>query len=191
MARRPVPDSPAITFPETLEVVSLADLKPHPQNYRVHPDEELVHLEASLRQHGLYKNVIVAEDGTLLAGHGVVEAANRLGWSTIAVKRLPYAPDDPEALKVLVGDNEQAALSQVHDGKMADLVAEMRTWDADELLGTGWDAAKLAAFAERLPSLTLGPDTVLPPEEFPAYDEHIPTEYCCPKCGYEWSGKPQ
>lgn len=28
----------------------------------------------------------------------------------------------------------------------------------------------------------------VPPEEFPEYDEDIETEYCCPKCGYEWSG---
>jgi hypothetical protein len=28
------------------------------------------------------------------------------------------------------------------------------------------------------------------PEEFPSYDEDIPVQYCCPKCGYVWSGKP-
>jgi rubredoxin len=30
-----------------------------------------------------------------------------------------------------------------------------------------------------------------PPEEFPTYDEDLPTDFCCPKCGYTWSGKPQ
>jgi len=25
--------------------------------------------------------------------------------------------------------------------------------------------------------------------EFPAYDENIPTEHSCPKCGFKWSGK--
>jgi hypothetical protein len=29
-----------------------------------------------------------------------------------------------------------------------------------------------------------------PPEEFPSYDEEIETEYCCPRCNYRWSGKP-
>lgn len=28
------------------------------------------------------------------------------------------------------------------------------------------------------------------PEQFPEYDEDIDIEYRCPKCGYEWSGKP-
>lgn len=27
-----------------------------------------------------------------------------------------------------------------------------------------------------------------PPEEFPVYDETLPTEYRCPFCGYCWSG---
>jgi hypothetical protein len=28
------------------------------------------------------------------------------------------------------------------------------------------------------------------PEDFNEYDEDIETAYCCPKCGYTWSGKP-
>jgi hypothetical protein len=32
---------------------------------------------------------------------------------------------------------------------------------------------------------------VLPPEEFTEYGEDIETEHKCPKCGYEWSGKPK
>jgi len=27
------------------------------------------------------------------------------------------------------------------------------------------------------------------PEDFSEYGEDIETEYCCPKCGYKWSGK--
>ena len=29
------------------------------------------------------------------------------------------------------------------------------------------------------------------PDDFGEYDEGIDTEYSCPKCGYEWSGKPK
>jgi len=34
-------------------------------------------------------------------------------------------------------------------------------------------------------------DGAEPPEDFKSYDEEIDTEYCCPKCGYQWSGKPK
>ncbi len=29
------------------------------------------------------------------------------------------------------------------------------------------------------------------PEDFKEYGEDIETKYCCPKCGYQWSGKPE
>lgn len=28
------------------------------------------------------------------------------------------------------------------------------------------------------------------PDDFKEVDENIPTEFCCPKCNYKWSGKP-
>lgn len=30
-----------------------------------------------------------------------------------------------------------------------------------------------------------------PPEDFPEYDDNIETDFCCPKCNYEWSGNPK
>lgn len=29
-----------------------------------------------------------------------------------------------------------------------------------------------------------------PPAEFPTIDEDLPVDYCCPRCGYKWSGNP-
>jgi hypothetical protein len=34
------------------------------------------------------------------------------------------------------------------------------------------------------------PPAADPPEEFGEYGEDIATEHRCPKCGYQWSGKP-
>lgn len=71
---------------------------------------------------------------------------------------------------------------------------EFAGWDSDELEAWGlnndqlisWDTdatnlrAMLAASAAA---------NTAAPEEFPEYDEKIETEYRCPKCGYQWSGK--
>ena len=40
----------------------------------------------------VYRNVVVANDGTLVAGHGVVQAARELGQTT-PWQALPYGPD--------------------------------------------------------------------------------------------------
>src|SRR5262249_26447418 len=83
--------------------------------------------------------------GTLLAGHGVVEAARQLGQTHIAAQRLPYAPDDPRALKVLVGDNHIARLREQDDAALVALLQDLTAADPLALLGTGFDQAALDA----------------------------------------------
>lgn len=132
----------------TLELLPLADLRPHAQNDGTHPPEEMAHLKQSLTEHGVYRNVVVAQDGTILAGHGVVQAARELGHTHIAGKRLAYGPDDPQALKVLVGDNHIARLRMQDDAQLLALLEELGRDDPLALLGTGFDEASLAALAE-------------------------------------------
>jgi hypothetical protein len=126
------------------ELAELADLHPHEQNYRSHPEDQRGHITQSIREHGFYRNVVVANDGTILAGHGVVEAAREAGLSTIPVVRLAIAPDDPKALKILTGDNEIARLAMIDDRVLANLLRDIREGDDAGLLGTGYDDAMLA-----------------------------------------------
>lgn len=124
-------------------VVSLPILMSHPRNYRIHPADEIEHLMESIRTHGIYRNVVIAQDGrTILAGHGVVEAARRLGMKEIPVVQTDYAPDDPRALKLLVGDNEIQHLVENDDRALTELLRELK--ETDTLLGTGYDEMMLA-----------------------------------------------
>ncbi len=127
------------------EEVAVADLKPHPKNYKVHPEGQFVHIAESLKQHGVYRNVVIARDGTLLAGHGVVEAAVKLGVKKIAVVRLDIDPDAPGALKVLAGDNELARFAEADDRALTELLKHIGKEDSIGLLGTGYDEKMLAA----------------------------------------------
>lgn len=122
-------------------------LRPHPRNYRTHPEDQLAHIEQSLRLHGFYRNIVIARDGTILAGHGVVLAARRLGLEEVPVIRLDIGPDDARALQVLTGDNEIANLGDVDDRELTELLRELATEDWDLLLGTGFSEQQLAALA--------------------------------------------
>src|SRR5262245_52884934 len=133
-----------LTAPLTVERVSLARLKPHPRNYQQHPEEQLLHLEESLREHGWYRNVVVAKDKTILAGHGIVEAARRLGMTEAPVVVLPLKPTEPRALKVLAADNELSHLAEVDDRALSELLKEVSQFDLAGLLGTGYDEQMLA-----------------------------------------------
>jgi ParB-like chromosome segregation protein Spo0J len=129
----------------TTELVPVADLKPHPRNYRTHTDAQLAHIERSLQDHGFYRNVIVARDLTLLAGHGVVLAATRLQLPAVPVVKLDLEPDDPRALKVLIGDNQIGQLAAIDDRELTDMLKAIHLSELTDLVGTGYDAQQLAA----------------------------------------------
>lgn len=134
-------------------MVEISRLQPHPRNYREHPEDQLQHIVESIREHGVYRNVIVAQDYTILAGHGVVEAAQRLRLTEIPVVRLELHPHDPRALKLLVGDNEISNLAEDNESMLIGLLKDIQEEDQAGLLGTGYDEVMLggltAAMGER------------------------------------------
>lgn len=126
------------------EDVALAELRPHPQNYRTHPDDQLEHLAASIEQFGFVRNIVIAKDGTILAGHGVAEAARRLGLEQVPAVRLDLDPDSPAALKLLAADNELGRFAEVDDRALTELLRQISTETPEGLLGTGYDEMALA-----------------------------------------------
>lgn len=128
-------------------VVPIAALKNHPRNYKTHPEDQITHLAESIREHGLYRNIVVARDKTILAGHGVVAAARSLGMRDVPVVVLDLDPLAPRALKVLAGDNEVAHLGERDDRALSELLKEIHETDVMGLLGTGYDEMMLANLA--------------------------------------------
>lgn len=127
------------------ETASVDELKPHPRNYRTRTQTQLEHLTQSIREHGLYRNVVIARDSTILAGHGVVEAARLLHLDRVPVVRLDVDAHEPRALKVLIGDNQIAQLADIDDRQLTEMLREIRDSDLVDLLGTGYDAQQVAA----------------------------------------------
>lgn len=136
----------AKTAPTTFqtETVALAELRSHPRNYRQHPEDQIAHLAQSIREHGLYRNIVTARDLTILAGHGVVLALQSLGWTEAPIKRVDLAPLEPRALKLLAGDNEIGHLAEIDDRALSELLKAIKDQDETGLLGTGYDDAMLA-----------------------------------------------
>lgn len=127
------------------EMMSLGELKPHPRNYREHPDDQVEHLVQSIREHGLYRAIVATADGTILVGHGIVKAASKLGIAQVPVLKLNLDPKDPRALKLLAGDNESGHLAEVDDRRLSELLKEVLDSDIEgKLLGTGYDPSMLA-----------------------------------------------
>lgn len=140
------------------ETVPVALLKPHPRNYRDHTPEQVGHIIESIRLHGFYRNIVVAQDSTILAGHGVVKAATKMGIVYVPVVRIPVAPDHPSALKLLAGDNEISRGADRDDRRLSEILREIMGQADSGLLGTGFDEKSLAEFVVETRHATEIPD---------------------------------
>lgn len=127
--------------PYRIEQVSIELLKPHPKNYRSHPQQQIEHLAASIAEFGFYRNIIACNDYTILAGHGLTQAAAFAGISFVPVLKLGLNAFDVKALKLLAIDNEVDHLGDSDMRQLSEVLKEILS--DDNLFGTGYDEAKL------------------------------------------------
>src|SRR6266568_6343105 len=93
------------------KVISLASLVPHTRKYRVHPQHQIDKLVLSLQRFGQGRSIVV-QDGpeklTIVAGHGVYEAAQALQWKELRADILPADWTSEQVEGYLIADNEHA-----------------------------------------------------------------------------------
>jgi DNA modification methylase len=122
------PPSPRLPAFRDLQVTEreIADLKPHPKNARTHSDRQLHQIAKSIESFGFTVPVLVDDEGLILAGHGRVAAARRMGFQTVPT--------------ILIGDlsDRQKRAYLIADNR----IGQLSGWDADLL------AQELAALAE-------------------------------------------
>lgn len=131
--------------PFTTARLSIDDLTAHPRNYQQHPDAQLDEIAESIRSSGFYRNVVIARENVILAGHGVVEAVRRMGGTHVPAIRLDIDADDPRALKVMTSDNEISNLAIGDDRALTELLREIMHDAPEGLSGSGFDDEQLAA----------------------------------------------
>jgi len=68
---------------DKVERRSVSALVPYARNARTHSDEQVAQIAASIREWGWTNPILVDEDGGLIAGHGRLLAARKLGLSQI------------------------------------------------------------------------------------------------------------
>jgi len=76
-----------------IEQWPLDRLLPYAANARTHPDEQVAQIAGSIAEFGFNVPCLVDERGVLVAGHGRLLAAQRLGLSQVPVIRLDHLSD--------------------------------------------------------------------------------------------------
>ncbi|MDG4575417.1 MAG: site-specific DNA-methyltransferase [Defluviicoccus sp.] len=109
--------------PEQIELMPIARLKPYANNARTHSDDQVARIAASLVEFGFTSPLLIADDGTVIAGHGRLLAAQRLGLSDVPVIRLQHLTAN-QARAYRISDNQLAlAASWDEDALSAEIHA--------------------------------------------------------------------
>ena len=90
-----------------IEYRPLDGLVPYARNARTHSEAQVAEIAGSIREFGFTNPVLIAEDGTLIAGHGRVLAARLLGMDTVPAITLAGLSDTQRRALVLA-DNRIA-----------------------------------------------------------------------------------
>jgi hypothetical protein len=126
-AAQRAPAPPTALARETVDV-AIAELLVNPRNPRKHSDEQITRLMASLRTDGQTKPLLARrENRMMIAGHGVLQAAQRLGWTSMSVVLLDV--DQKTADRIMLGDNRFSDLSTSDDERVAELLREIDEMD--------------------------------------------------------------
>lgn len=83
------------------------DLIPYARNSRTHSDEQVAQIVASIKEFGFTNPILVDEEGLIIAGHGRVQAAQRLKLDEVPTIVLEYLTDAQKKAYV-IADNKLA-----------------------------------------------------------------------------------
>ncbi len=117
-------------------------LLPSARNARTHTDAQVAQIAASIAEFGFTNPILAGSDGIIVAGHGRLAAAQKLGLPTVPVVVLDHlTPTQRRAL--VIADNRIAENASWDEAMLQVELAALQDDDFDLAL-TGFDADALA-----------------------------------------------
>jgi site-specific DNA-methyltransferase (adenine-specific) len=140
-------------FP-SIKTVSVADLIPYARNSRTHSDEQVTQIAASIKEFGFLNPVIIDGEKGIIAGHGRVMAAKKLGMTELPAVEASHLTD-AQRRAYIIADNKLALNAGWDDEMLRVEFAELEGLDFDlELTGFSLDEIGALQIEEIPPGLT-------------------------------------
>ena len=113
------------THEQKLQIVyrKVEDLIPYEKNSRTHSEEQIEKVVASIKEFGWTNPILIDEDQGIIAGHGRLEAAKRLGMKEVPVLVLTGLTE-AQKRAYIIADNKLA----LEAGWDEDLLREELDW---------------------------------------------------------------
>lgn len=94
-------------IPESMERLPISRLIPYVNNSRTHSDEQVAQIAASIREFGFTSPILIDESDGIIAGHGRVLAARKLGMAEVPCIRLGHLTE-AQRRAYIIADNKLA-----------------------------------------------------------------------------------
>ena len=108
---------------DKIEQWPTAKLVPYARNARTHSDAQVAQIAASIAEFGFTNPILSGSDGVIVAGHGRLAAAQKLGIATVPVVVLDHlTPTQRRAL--VIADNRIAENAGWDDAKLRQAVID-------------------------------------------------------------------
>jgi len=177
-----------LTQPE-VTTKPISELHAAPYNPRQITDAAWKGLAASIERFGLVQPVVWNKrTGHVVGGHQRLYVLEQRGVTNVSVVVVDLPESEEKALNLTLNNPHVAGEFTV---EAITLLEELDAEDGDVL-----DTLQLTSLLTELQEAAgqgdgTGEDVAEPPDGFPAVDDDLATDYKCPKCGFEWSGKPR
>ena len=160
---------------------SIADLIPYANNARTHSESQIAQIAASIKEFGFTNPILIDGKSGIIAGHGRLMAARKLGMDTVPCIELSHLSDKQRKAYILA-DN-RLAMNSGWDTQL--LTLELKSLDDEgfDLEMLGFDADELR---ELMSDVNFDPATE---DEQGKLDELDPKWIICPKCGSEFDAR--
>lgn len=113
-----------------IEQWEIGRLAPYPANAKVHPEQQVEQIKASLTQFGFVNPILVDGKGEVIAGHGRLAAALAMGMAKVPVIKLGHL-SDAQAKALRIADNSIAQAGQWNVDLLEAELATLRAIDFD------------------------------------------------------------
>jgi site-specific DNA-methyltransferase (adenine-specific) len=140
-------------FP-SIKTVSVADLIPYARNSRTHSEEQVTQIAASIKEFGFLNPVIIDGEKGIIAGHGRVMAAKKLGMTELPAVEASHLTD-AQRRAYIIADNKLALNAGWDDEMLRVEFAELTEAGFDlDLTGFSLDEIGALQIEEIPPGLT-------------------------------------
>lgn len=122
------------------------DLIPYIRNARTHSESQIAQIAASIKEFGFLSPILIAEDNTILAGHGRLAAARKLGLTKVPCVKESHLTET-QRRAYIIADNKLSLNAGWDEDILAIELSELQGADFDlDLLG--FDESELASIFE-------------------------------------------